>query len=451
MANKLILATFALFSLCFLQYSSASSLDLCPLNATDEIFASNVTWGEVLNHTILQINRPSYLRPDIGGALMPWVYTAVVIIVHIPVVVIRVVRWEAVQTWCMAATLLTIIVTVQAYVSTKFQAEKILTWTPLLLIIDAGSMAQVMFLLVEDKRLPNRFAKALFASKKAKDHALLNRMRSSDPHAGSYSLGVLRGAFRTDSFLEGHVVEEGRYELEPVGPTKHDNFDVGISEMVDRTEDHREPNLQDALKDSNIWIAVVALMLLIAVVVVQILGLARAVSANRASDEPMVSWCSPIFQPFGIAVLDGNCNLYCVEQSFNKGIGCIQLPGVRQKAWLKATVAGISLGLIFEAIDIGMLALVHGSARWRGVKMRRPWFTMFGGLAVLGVILICGINHVSSLPTGITERVWVVTKAGGPAIYTGVLESSGLRGAIRGWSDGVFESWHKLYFGGAGS
>lgn len=188
MANKLVLALFALFFLSFLQYSLASSLDLCPLNATDEILASNITWGEVLNQTILQINGASYLRPDIGGALMPWVYTAVVIIVHIPIVVIRVVRWEAVQTWCMVATLLTITVTVQAYVSTKFQAEKILTWTPLLLVIDAGSMAQVLFLLVEDKKLLGRFAKALFASRKAKDHALLNRMQSSNPHAGSYSL-----------------------------------------------------------------------------------------------------------------------------------------------------------------------------------------------------------------------------------------------------------------------
>ena len=186
MANKTVV--FALLSFSFLQYSLAFSLDLCPLNATDEIFASNVTWGDVLNQTILKFHGASYLRPDIGGALLPWVYTAVVIIVHIPVVVIRVVRWEAVQTWCMAATLLTIIVTVQAYVSTKFQAEKILTWTPLLLVIDAGSMAQVLFLLVEDKRLLSRFAKALFASKKAKDHALLTQGQRSGPNPGIYNL-----------------------------------------------------------------------------------------------------------------------------------------------------------------------------------------------------------------------------------------------------------------------
>lgn len=186
MANKTVLS--ALLCFFFLQCSLALSLDLCPLNPANEIFASNVTWGEVLNQTILDFNHPSYLRPDIGGALMPWVYTAVVIVVHIPIVVIRVVRWEAVQTWCMAATLLTIIVTVQAYVSTQFQAEKILTWTPLLLIIDAGSSAQVLFLLVEDRRLLSRFATALFASKKAKEQVLLSQMPRSGPDPGTYTL-----------------------------------------------------------------------------------------------------------------------------------------------------------------------------------------------------------------------------------------------------------------------
>lgn len=72
-----------------------------------------------------------------------------ILIVHVPVVIIRVVRWETVQTWCLVSTLFTVIVTAQAYSSTKFQADKILTWTPLMLVIDAGSMAQVLFLVNE--------------------------------------------------------------------------------------------------------------------------------------------------------------------------------------------------------------------------------------------------------------------------------------------------------------
>lgn len=96
---------------------------------------------------------------------MPWVYTAVILVLHIPVVIIRVVRWEAVQTWCLIATFFTVgtsfgvyfsialidlwklktrpkacrrmetltpdsptVVTLQSYHSTGFEAEKILTW-----------------------------------------------------------------------------------------------------------------------------------------------------------------------------------------------------------------------------------------------------------------------------------------------------------------------------------
>ena len=44
---------------------------------------------------------------------MPYVYTAVILIVHIPVVIIRVVRWETVQTWCLVATFFTVLLTVQ--------------------------------------------------------------------------------------------------------------------------------------------------------------------------------------------------------------------------------------------------------------------------------------------------------------------------------------------------
>ena len=39
---------------------------------------------------------------------MPWVYTAIILVLHIPVVIIRVVRWEAVQTWCLIATSFTV-------------------------------------------------------------------------------------------------------------------------------------------------------------------------------------------------------------------------------------------------------------------------------------------------------------------------------------------------------
>ena len=165
-----------LFSLCV--HASAAppnlTLDLCPLNSTALISNTNYTWGSVLNLTIRDLGTSSYLRPDIGGALLPWIYTIIVIIVHVPIVVIRVVRWQKVQTWCLAATLLTLAVTAQGYYTTKFAPEMILTWTPLLLIIDAGSMAQVLFLIVEDRHLLSRIWRSILPSRREERGTLLD-------------------------------------------------------------------------------------------------------------------------------------------------------------------------------------------------------------------------------------------------------------------------------------
>lgn len=131
-------------------------MDFCP--GVDNLTVPNtsVRWGELFRGAINDHKGASYLRPDIGGALLPWVYTVIVILVHIPTVIIRVQRWETVQTWCLAATLLTVVLYVQAYVSTGFAPEQVLTWTPLLLVIDAGSMLQLFVLVVEAGELVPR-------------------------------------------------------------------------------------------------------------------------------------------------------------------------------------------------------------------------------------------------------------------------------------------------------
>jgi hypothetical protein len=98
---------------------------------------------------------PAYIRPD-GEALLPWIITLVVILFHLPVVVLRVVKWEIVQTWSFVFTGLTIAIYIQAYVSTRLQPGDILVWTPVLLIIDAGSMSQMFFLTNEDIYLTPR-------------------------------------------------------------------------------------------------------------------------------------------------------------------------------------------------------------------------------------------------------------------------------------------------------
>lgn len=75
-----------------------------------------------------------------------------------------------------------------------------------------------------------------------------------------------------------------------------------------------------------LYIALMALTLLLTVFMLQALGLFYAVGAAKDTT-PSMSWCSLIFQPFGVAVLDGNCNVWPIEQTFAKGVGCIFIPG----------------------------------------------------------------------------------------------------------------------------
>jgi len=200
-------------------------------------------------------------------------------------------------------------------------------------------------------------------------------------------------------------------------------------------------------RDSSFYVAALSLLFFICIVVLQIVGLKHAVDGVKGGIVPQVRWCSPIFQPFGIAVRDGDCHIYNIDQRFNKGIGCIDLPGIQQEEWLKGTVAGTSISLLFEIIDLIVLMLVSSHQKARGVKMRRPWCSMFCGLAILGAMLIFSVIYAQDLPPGITSKIWVVINSEKPSIYSGQLSSAGLRGAMIGWNDGLFSSWGKTYFG----
>lgn len=80
--------------------------------------------------------------------------------------------------------------------------------------------------------------------------------------------------------------------------------------------------------------------------------------------------------------------------------------------------------------------------------MRRPWCTIIGGVAILFLLLVFGIVYGDMLPSGITSKVWVVRQEGeGVGVYEGWLGPAGLRGAIIGWCDGVFEAWGGTYSG----
>ena len=384
-------------------------------------------------------------RYCLGGALLPWIYTTVVLLIHIPVVVIRVVRWETVQTWCLLATFGTIVVQVQAFLSTQFKAEQVLTWTPLLLIIDAGSMAQIVFLLVDEFRLFRLLREAFVFLRGERFRPLLE--------IGPWS------RWRRRQYTEAHAMDDIEANQQGwVGPSSNpgDHALAGIpgggphgveSDPSSRLSKGPLPVELEVFKAKELYIALLAFLMLIAIIILQSLGLARARAALKG-EPPMVQWCSPIFQPFGIAVLDGNCDVYPVVQTFNKGLGCIEIRGTQQMEWLRATVVGTGIAIGLQAVDVIILAMVHSSTRHRGVKMRRPWCTMIAGLVALGLFLVFGVIYGSTLPAGITEKVWVIIDTGEPSVWSASIVTAGLRGALIGWNDGVFNGWGKTYFGG---
>jgi len=94
----------------------------------------------------------SYIRPG-GFSLLPWIYTVIILTLHIPTAIIRVLRWETTQLWCLACTFLTFIGYIQEDISTGFSKETILVLAPLLLLIDAGSISQIIFLAADENAL----------------------------------------------------------------------------------------------------------------------------------------------------------------------------------------------------------------------------------------------------------------------------------------------------------
>ena len=443
-------------------------MDACPHLANLTVASTSLLWANFSANTLTNTTEASYLRPDTGGALLPWAYTIIIIVLHLPVVVVRVVRWELVQSWCIATAFFTVVLYVQSYVSTGFDPAQILVWTPLLLVIDAGAMAQIFFLIVEAKK-----RRAADEQRAAGEQRAVHQQREVDrqqavdrrntleldelPRATPEVPNNVQGAEASpeSSSLLSRTISADHGKPLPVAQTRE--IEHREVEAHQRNGSHTPapppgpdgPNRRTPrwLRHEN-YVLVCSAILFVAVVVLQVMGLVAAAKAVLATSAPPdVSWCSPLFQPFGLAVVDRNCHVYAVSEHNKKGIGCILLPGVWQRNWLTGTVAGTSIELVVEVVDLLILGLVNGNRRWREVKMKRPWTSIFAGAVVLFITLDRGIYYAGTPPPGITEQVTVAMDVQGPAAYIGHLMTAGLRGAIIGWSDGLFSSWKEIYLG----
>lgn len=366
-----------------------------------------------------------------GGALFPWAYTILFLVTHVPVVFIRVVRFDLVQYFCIGSAILAVYLAIQEYVSTGFETSKVLLWSPLLLVIDAGAMLQVFFLVIEGVAVKVGQRTILMEPGEAPEDEILPQ---SEP-----LLKSIPERFKT---LRRRLVakrgrDEGSKEVEEAAKLN----DKHIAKVSSQQE-HDLPSPWPAR-----IAATISAMLFIAIVVLQILGIQAAFKKGNLKTVPVTTWCSPGFQPFGVAMMDGDCNRHEIIRRNAEGIGCVDLPGLWQREWLYISGIGTLICLICEGTDMVFLALVNGKSKFRLVKLKRPWSTMILGLVALGITLFYGVQYANSLPYGITHRVLIVVDAGNLMGFDGELVSAGLRGSLIGWSDGLFSSWGKAYFG----
>jgi uncharacterized membrane protein len=317
------------------QFTNTTQVPSLYSNGTQYNAFSYSQFLESLNRNV-PCGGATYLRPDVGGALLPWLYTVIALIVHLPIVLIRVARWDRVQILSIALATLTVAITLQVYHSTSLSPDKVLVWMPLTLPLDAGSMLQLAVLIIEDIGISNLWK------------SLTNGFRSktSPPNYQMYE-----------------------------AVNKDNNTTFQQSEIRPRNDEENLSQKEDSDNSAKAMIAICAVVLFIIIVVLQIVGVIHA-SKGRNTPSLTVSWCSPIFELFAVAVSDGNCNFYPVSQNSGKGLGCINLPASRQKDWLLITVVLGSVAIVFQFLDFLILTLVHAKARWRSVKMKRPWFTV---------------------------------------------------------------------------
>lgn len=163
-------------------------------------------------------------------------------------------------------------------------------------------------------------------------------------------------------------------------------------------EENAQPHHEDVLRHTIV--ALIALFFLLIVIVLQIMGLVFAVKGRNKSDIK-VKWCSPAFRDFTVAVvMPGTCDIYPVTESSSNSISCIELPAHQEADWLTGTIVFLSASLIFQVADMALLRCAHGR-RFRGVRMQRPWMTMFGGVLITVILIAFGIFNAGRLPLGL--------------------------------------------------
>jgi hypothetical protein len=203
-----------------------------------------------------------------------------------------------VQTWSIAATLFIIIGYIQAYIfSTNFTADKILVWTPLILVINASSMLQVFFLVLEKMPVPVRDRVFLFDPTKDEGNGRVNLRRRL--HRWGWRRGIDSSFHQPPQGPYAHRLDEQECQLVelPLDPRidagnntdqnapgeneaeNANNEDAPQGAAAIHPDKHQGPAVTEQVaiwRDPALFPAIASALLFVGVIILQILVLCAA-------------------------------------------------------------------------------------------------------------------------------------------------------------------------------
>jgi hypothetical protein len=303
--------------------------DVCLRDGT--IITGNHTFSRFTSAYSLNLScGPStYLRPEKGGAIIPWPYLVVLVFVHAPVLWQRITHWENVQMVALSLAVFSVATTVVSYWSTALEADQVLVWMPLQLLLDNGAMSQ-LYLLIQAK----------------------------DREFGSVWTTIQAAGNPWRLFLT---------------PRNRPN----------------PPNLIVRDREKRAWVAVLAFLIFFAMLLLQLFGFGYAIKGlaqHFHAKDLKVPWCSPFLQNYVVAVYDRgiiNTQTNCPDfqnpmMDSNKGIGCLNLKAKRQMDFLWITVVILPLSIILEVVDLWwLIRKTAGQQNAPGGDLdARPWWTV---------------------------------------------------------------------------
>lgn len=301
----------------------------------------------------------------------PWDLTAFLLLLHIPLFIVRIVKFDKAQLLSIVLAALSLCFTIQAFVSTKMEAAKILVWMPLTSVVDAGSMLSIACLVDEENREERRAEKASEAAE-----PLLRTPPTPRHPSQDYLMTPPLAQQRSHDYLLAHTLSQqaSRDSMRTMAST---------SPFLETRDKKRK------MKRLHRAVLFITSFLFLSIIGLQITGLVFALR-ERFKTSFTVLDCSPAF--VGFALQTQNCTVLPIITELDKGISCVALPGTKQDRWITSTIVVLLLVLICESVDFIIVRFVLIKKKMLDHPWKRPMLTFICGLIILTVLLADGMD-----------------------------------------------------------